>query len=110
MVEVYANVCLEVFLESQGTCLLEHINLSACEVDELPQAFVDGMTELIELHAKTNVDASGEYLSPEVDRQVGLGVLGLANLLALEGVYKEFADTGVSCRYFHRKTCDSCCI
>ena len=51
------------------------------------------MTELIELHAKTNVDASGEYLSPEVDRQVGLGVLGLANLLALEGVtYKEFAD------------------
>ena len=90
---IYANVCLEVFLESRGTCLLEHINLSACEVDELPQAFIDGMTELIELHAKTNVDASGEYLSPEVDRQVGLGVLGLANLLALEGVtYEEFAD------------------
>ena len=90
---IYANVCLEVFLESRGTCLLEHINLAACEVDELPQAFIDGMTELIELHAKTNVDASGEYLSPEVDRQVGLGVLGLANLLALEGVtYKEFAD------------------
>ena len=90
---IYANVCLEVFLESRGTCLLEHINLSACKVDELPQAFVDGMTELIELHGKTNVDASGEYLSPEVDRQVGLGVLGLANLLALEGVtYKEFAD------------------
>ena len=90
---IYANVCLEVFLESRGTCLLEHINLAACEVDELPQAFIDGMTELIELHAKTNVDASGEYLSPEVDRQVGLGMLGLANLLALEGVtYKEFAD------------------
>ena len=90
---IYANVCLEVFLESRGTCLLEHINLAACEVDELPQAFIDGMSELIELHAKTNVDASGEYLSPEVDRQVGLGVLGLANLLALEDVtYKEFAD------------------
>ena len=90
---IYANVCLEVFLESRGTCLLEHINLAACEVDELPQAFADGMTELIELHAKTNVDGSGEYLSPEVDRQVGLGVLGLANLLSLEGVtYKEFAD------------------
>ena len=99
---IYANVCLEVFLESRGTCLLEHINLAACEVDEIPQAFVDGMTELIELHSKTNVDSSGEYLAPEIDRQVGLGMLGLANLLALEGVtYKEFADaldfhTGIS--------------
>jgi hypothetical protein len=100
---IYANVCLEVFLESRGTCLLEHINVAACEVDELPQAFADGMTELIELHAKTNVDGSGEYLSPEVDRQVGLGVLGLANLLSLEGVtYKD--------RYFHRTSCDSRCL
>ena len=90
---IFANVCLEVFLESRATCLLEHINLAACEVEEIPQAFADGMTELIELHAKTNVDSSGEYLAPEVDRQVGLGMLGLANLLSLEGVtYKEFAD------------------
>ena len=90
---IYANVCLEVFFESRATCLLEHINLAACEVEEIPQAFADGMTELIELHGKTNVDSSGEYLAPEVDRQVGLGMLGLANLLSLEGVtYKEFAD------------------
>ena len=90
---IYANVCLEVFLENRGTCLLEHINLAACEVDEIPQAFADGMTELIELHGKTDVDSSGEYLAPNIDRQVGLGMLGLANLLALEGVtYKEFAD------------------
>ena len=90
---IYANVCLEVFLESRATCLLEHINLAACELEEIPQAFADGMNELIELHGKTDVDSSGEYLAPEVDRQVGLGMLGLANLLALEGVtYKEFAD------------------
>ena len=51
------------------------------------------MTELIELHSNTNVDSSGEYLAPENDRQVGLGMLGLANRHALEGVtYKEFAD------------------
>jgi hypothetical protein len=32
---IYANVCLEVFLKSRGTCLLEHINVSACTPEEL---------------------------------------------------------------------------
>jgi hypothetical protein len=83
---IYANVCLEVFLRSRGTCLLEHINLAAGSLDELPGAFVAGMEELVELHAKTGVENTGEYLTQEEDRQVGLGMLGLANLLALEGV------------------------
>jgi hypothetical protein len=51
------------------------------------------MTQLCELHAKTNVDASGEYLSPKTDRQVGLGMLGLANMLRRYNVsYKEFGQ------------------
>ena len=90
---IYANVCLEVFLRSRGTCLLEHINLGACTPEELPEAFVAGMKELIDLHSKTGVESTGEYLTQEEDRQVGLGMLGLANLLALEGVtYAEFAE------------------
>ena len=90
---VYGNVCLEVYLPSRGTCLLQHINLGACDVGTLEPAFVDGMTQLCELHAKTNVDASGEYLSPTIDRQVGLGMLGLANLLRRFKVsYKEFGQ------------------
>ena len=90
---IYANVCLEVFLQNRGTCLLEHINLGACDLDNIPGAFVAGMEELIELHAKTGVEKTGEYLTQEEDRQVGLGMLGLANLLALEGVtYAQFAD------------------
>ena len=90
---IYANVCLEVFLRSRGTCLLEHINLGACTPEELPGAFVAGMEELIELHAKTGVESTGEYLTQEEDRQVGLGMLGLANLLSIEGVtYAEFAE------------------
>ena len=90
---IYANVCLEVFLRSRGTCLLEHINLGACTVEEIPEAFVAGMKDLISLHAKTGVESTGEYLTQEEDRQVGLGMLGLANLLALEDVsYAELAD------------------
>ena len=90
---IYANVCLEVFLRSRGTCLLEHINLGACSPDEIPAVFTAGMEELCELHGKTGVEKTGEYLTQEEDRQVGLGMLGLANLLALEGVtYAEFGE------------------
>jgi len=90
---IYANVCLEVFLKSRGTCLLEHINLGACRPEDLPAAFKAGMTELCELHKKTGVENTGEYLTQAEDRQVGLGMLGLANFLALEGVtYAEFGE------------------
>ena len=97
---IFANVCLEVFLRSRGTCLLEHINLGACTVDEIPMAFTAGMTELIDLHSKTGVESTGEYLTQEEDRQVGLGMLGLANLLALEGVtYEQFNEALKQERY-----------
>jgi len=90
---IYGNVCLEVYLPSRGTCLLQHVNLGQCELDELGQAFVQGMSQLCDLHGKTNVDATGEYLSPSVDRQVGLGMLGLANFLRRHGVtYEEFGE------------------
>jgi hypothetical protein len=88
---IYGNVCLEVYLPSRGTCLLQHVNLGGCNFNDIRSAFVCGMSELCMLHAKTGVGDSGEYLTPEVDRQVGLGMLGLANLLRRQGVtYKEF--------------------
>tara|TARA_A100001234_G_scaffold167277_1_gene148544 strand:+ start:230 stop:1612 length:1383 start_codon:yes stop_codon:yes gene_type:complete len=88
---IRGNVCLEVYLPSRGSCLLQHCNLGACEFDEIPGAFVQGMSELCTLHAKTGVGDTGEYLPPETDRQVGLGMLGLANLLRRYGVtYEQF--------------------
>ena len=79
---IRSNVCLEVYLPSRGTCLLQHINLSACRIGDLRPAFAKGMSELCDLHGKTGVGESGEYLKPKHDRQVGLGMLGLANFLA----------------------------
>ena len=78
---IYGNVCLEVYLPSRGTCLLQHVNLAACSAGELKQGFVDGMQQLCELHSRTGVGTTGEYLPDTIDRQVGLGVLGLANFL-----------------------------
>ena len=88
---IYGNVCLEVYLPSRGTCLLQHVNLAACSTGNIAQAFAEGMSQLCELHSRTGVGASGEYLPATVDRQVGLGVLGLANLLRKYHVtYEEF--------------------
>ena len=88
---IYGNVCLEVYLPSRGTCLLQHVNLAACELSTIKQGFTEGMQQLCELHSRTGVGATGEYLSADIDRQVGLGVLGLANLLARYKVpYDEF--------------------
>ena len=52
---IYANVCLEVVLFSRGTCLLQHVNLGACTIKELPTAFAQGMSSLCELHSETGV-------------------------------------------------------
>ena len=88
---IRGNVCLEVYLPSRGTCLLQHVNLSACEYDDIPRAFAEGMSELCKLHGRTGVGDSGEYLPSETDRQVGLGMLGLANLLRRYGItYEQF--------------------
>ena len=90
---IRSNVCLEVYLPSRGTCLLQHINLGACRIGDLRTAFREGMSELCDLHGRTGVGGSGEYLKPEVDRQVGLGMLGLANFLANNNItYAQFGE------------------
>ena len=90
---IFANVCLEVMLESRSTCLLQHVCLGACTIADLPTAFAQGMSSLCELHSETGVGESGEYLPPDTDRQVGLGMLGLANFLRQNKVsYADLAD------------------
>ena len=88
---IRGNVCLEVYLPSRGTCLLQHVNIGACQIGNIEEAFNQGMSELCELHSRTGVGATGEYLPSDTDRQVGLGILGLANFLRRYRVtYEEF--------------------
>ena len=88
---IRGNVCLEVYLPSRGTCLLQHVNLGSCDFTDIPDAFHYGMQELCDLHGRTGVGETGQYLPSTTDRQVGLGVLGLANLLRRYSVsYEQF--------------------
>jgi len=90
---IWPNVCEEIWLKHRGTCLLQHVNLGACTLDNIQGAFVEGMMQLCELHGRTGVGDTGEYLPPSIDKQIGLGVLGLANFLSIHGIsYKEFGD------------------
>ena len=90
---VYFQVCLEVAMPSRGTCLLQHVNLGACQIDDIQDAFAGAMEELCSLHARTGVGDTGEYLGPDEDKQVGLGILGLANFLSNQGVsYKDLGN------------------
>jgi len=90
---IWSNVCLEVYLPTRGTCLLQHLNLSACTIGDLRSGFRKGMSSLCELHGRTGVGESGEYLSPDIDRQVGFGLLGLANFLANNNItYAQFGE------------------
>jgi hypothetical protein len=98
---IRANVCLEVYLPHRGTCLLQHVNMGACSIDEVQGAFVEGMRQLCELHGGTGVGDTGEYLSPSIDKQVGLGMLGLANFLSLHGI--SYADFGQALKAFNQE-------
>lgn len=90
---LYGNVCQEIFLKSRGTCLLSHVNLGATTFSEIPEAFEKGMEFLCQLHADSNVYSTGHYLPPAEDKQVGLGVLGLSNLLADYNIrYARFVE------------------
>lgn len=91
---LYSNVCLEVLLPSRGTCMLSSVNLGQVkELSDLPSMFMKCMAVLCRIHANTNVDRDGMYLSPKEDKQVGLGVIGLANMLARFGIiYSDFVN------------------
>ncbi|MGL5077535.1 MAG: ribonucleotide reductase, partial [Waterburya sp.] len=60
------------------------------DLTELPSVFRANMQWLCDLHANTGVGGK-QYLSPAEDKQVGLGVIGLANLLAIhKTTYSQF--------------------
>lgn len=87
---IYGNVCQEIYLKSRGSCLLAHLNLGRLTAAEIATAYPRAMEWLCQLHGITGVGESGIYLDPSEDKQVGLGLLGLASHLAIHNI--KYAD------------------
>lgn len=95
--KLYLNVCMGILLEDKASCLVTHANAGMCETPEdLVSAYVDSVKLGCLVHEswRDNVDFdSNLYLPLSEDRQIGVGWIGWANFLRMQGVsYEEFAN------------------
>lgn len=86
------NVCMGLFLPDGGTCLIWRVNLGAAKTPEdIVDGFMEATKSLVNLHLTWNRKSIDPPI--EQDRQVGLCVMGLSNLLANNNIkYIEFID------------------
>jgi len=93
--DIYANVCQGIYLKDRGTCLLYRLNLGQVEVlADLEPAMVQATQDAIKTHVewrKLHPELAKNWADISDDNQVGIDVMGLANLLSNFGIpYKEF--------------------
>lgn len=96
---LYSQVCKEIVLADTATCLLLHINSGQIEkIEDIVPAFREIAYLGCDLWKRWKNEVGGrasQYLSADEDRQIGIGWIGLANMLAHFGVsYKEFIEAG----------------
>ncbi|MEM7578299.1 MAG: hypothetical protein AAF316_00345 [Cyanobacteria bacterium P01_A01_bin.80] len=87
--ELRSNVCRGISLLSDDQCLIAHVNLGMIsDVDEIPSAYEEVANFIFDVWKLQ--EELGFQLR---DRQVAIGVVGLANLLRNLGLtYREFID------------------
>lgn len=88
--QLYLNVCQGINLKHTASCLVSHANAGQCRTpQDLVTALCDITDFLCLLHTewrnRTNADPN-LYLPLAQDRQVGVGWLGWANFLSIQGV------------------------
>lgn len=94
--DLYANVCMGIFLEDKASCLVSPANAGQCKTpEELPEALctVVELLALIHYSWRDIVNAREDlYLPANQDRQIAVGWLGWANFLRMQKVsYKDCA-------------------
>jgi hypothetical protein len=108
---IYSNLCTETLMKSRGTCILGQVNYGSFCYDspyvyeEITKGIVDSTQELMNLWSASEkaIKSSSLFLDPKEDKQIGLGGIGLANLLAYHGVtYQTFVRDLEYCVFFNR--------
>jgi hypothetical protein len=93
--DLYWNVCEGLLIPDNGTCLIWRVNLGMCStVADIIYAYRRTAGYLTTLHLtwrKNNPEKAAHSAPQHEDLQIGLDVMGLANLLAIWGVtYDRF--------------------
>lgn len=89
----FTQVCREIKIYDHDTCLLLHGNLGQVEsFEQIPQMMCEAVG--LGISILDTWERHPQYLSRDSgDRQIGVGFIGLANLLARFGIkYKEFVE------------------
>ncbi len=98
MEDHYSNVCVEIIQKHRSTCLLVHIQGGAIkDLSDISKAIVDVTEFTCKLWANWRRyvgEAADIYLDASEDKQIGIGWIGFANMLAHFGVkYESFINT-----------------
>lgn len=93
--QLYSNVCRGISLKDRSTCLIAQVNAGQIEhPEEWEQAWRDATRFVCSVFEVGAPQKAGIYRDPSTDRQVAVGVLGLANLLTYHEItYKEWTET-----------------
>lgn len=93
--QLWSNVCKGISLKDRGSCLISHVNAGQIEkLEDWVQAWRDAMNFICAVFEVGAVRSAGIYRDPKDDRQVAVGVVGLANCLSYHGIaYQEFVDS-----------------
>lgn len=89
---LYPNVCYGLSLKSRSTCTLAPVNLGLITYpEEIADAFVAVYKDLDLIWRYFNETHADHFIAPIYDKQIGLGMLGLSNMLAnFKITYEEF--------------------
>jgi hypothetical protein len=93
------NLCTEVEIPHRGSCVLGAINLSGIGfLHDIPRYMAEAMEEMVKYQKLTEASQlhSPLYCPDPKNKQVGLGMLGLASLMSRLGI--SYTELGIAMR------------